>query len=307
MNKKIIVIGSINMDLVVYTDRHPEMGETVFGKQFSRFAGGKGANQAVAMARLGANVQMIGKVGEDEFGETLLTNLSKNGIDTHSILASHNTTGTAFITVDAKGQNSIVVVSGANSELSPVDIDDFTDEIKDADLLVMQLEIPMETVIHAAKLAHENGVQVILNPAPATELPPELLAQIDWIVPNESELAGLSGKPVSSLKEIRLAAEALKQKGCTNVLVTMGERGVFANTADSEVVFPSYKVQAVDTTAAGDAFIGGFATALAEGHSVEAALEMGCASGGLAVTKQGAQSSLPSREDVNLFLKHKLS
>lgn len=302
MTGKILIIGSLNMDLVVYTQRHPQIGETVFGSSFSTFTGGKGANQAVAMARLGAHVQMIGKIGEDDFGQALLDNLNKNEVRTETILTTTTQTGTALITVDSKGQNSIIVVPGANNTLTPQDIDLFETVIADMDLLVMQLEIPLETVCQAAKIAKRYDVTTILNPAPAVILPDEIYQLTDYLIPNEFELASLSGLSTQTKAQAEKAVNALKQKGVKNIVVTMGEKGVFWFGEKDQLFIPSISVEAVDTTAAGDAFIGGFATALAEGAALPDALNFGNAAGAIAVTKKGAQSSLPNRSEVERYL-----
>ncbi|MAT42315.1 MAG: ribokinase [Anaerolineaceae bacterium] len=303
MAGKIIVIGSLNMDLVVFTPRFPKIGETILGSSFSTFCGGKGANQAVAMARLGADVQMIGKIGKDEFGQTLLENLTANQVQTESVLEAEAQSGTAIITVDALGQNTIVVIPGANRELKPEDIYCLRETIQHSDYLVMQLEIPMETVVAAAKLAYESGVKIIVNPAPASDLPDDLYPLVDYLIPNESELSILSNLPVTTIEEVKAACAVLLQRGIKNLVVTMGEQGVFYRGEDQEISISAYPVQPVDTTAAGDAFIGGFVTALAAGLPIQTILNRASASGAISVTRQGAQTSLPYDHEVDQFLK----
>jgi len=303
MSHKIVVVGSLNMDLVAYTSRLPEMGETILGQDFQTFPGGKGANQAVAAARLGASVSMIGKVGQDSFGEILIDNLRNNGVNTEHILKDpQNPTGTAVITVDAEGRNTIVVISGSNYQLSPQDVERCRQVIASADVLLLQLETPIETVLRAAQLARESGVKVLLNPAPAQELPDALYTLVDVLIPNETEAALLTGFPVANPQQAVSAAETLLQKGVKNVLVTLGKQGSLWVDASGSRVTPSFEVSAVDSTAAGDAFIGGLGSALAQQTSIEDALRWGSAAGALAVTRKGAQSSLPSETELKAFL-----
>jgi len=303
MSHKIVVVGSLNMDLVAYTSRLPEMGETILGQDFQTFPGGKGANQAVAAARLGASVSMIGKVGQDSFGEILIDNLRNNGVNTEHILKDpQNPTGTAVITVDAEGRNTIVVISGSNYQLSPQDVERCRQVIASADVLLLQLETPIETVLRAAQLARESGVKVLLNPAPAQELPDALYALVDVLIPNETEAALLTGLPVANPQQAVSAAETLLHKGVKNVLVTLGKQGSLWVDASGSRVTPSFEVSAVDSTAAGDAFIGGLGSALAQQTSIEDALRWGSAAGALAVTRKGAQSSLPSETELKAFL-----
>jgi ribokinase len=298
MTGHIIVVGSLNMDLVVRIPRHPQIGETILGGEFGTFPGGKGANQAVAAARLGAAVKMIGRVGTDAFGAALLQALAKDGVDTTHVLQDREAaTGVALITVDANGRNTIVVASGANGRVSPADISAAESVFEGARVLLLQLECPLEAVAHAIQLARKHGVQVVLNPAPARSLDAALLSNVDYLIPNQTELARLSG-----LDSISPAVNHLQAMGVQRVIVTLGEEGVLVAEDKEQAQLPAHRVVAVDTTAAGDAFVGAFAVALAEGRSTREAAAWGNAAGALAVTKMGAQPSLPTRAEFNQFL-----
>jgi ribokinase len=306
--RKLLVIGSLNMDLVVYTERLPNEGETLLGTDFQTFPGGKGANQAVAAARLGADVSILGRVGSDDFGAELIRSLAQNGVGTGSVLReSDSPTGTAVITVDASGQNTIVVVPGSNFLLSPEDILAHQQLIHDADLVLLQLEIPLETVQQAAEVARSTSTRVILNPAPACELPQELLRLVDVLVPNETEAALLSGRSVQQPGDLFSAARQLRERGVGRVLITRGDQGAYYQDANTEMLIPACAVEAVDATAAGDAFIGAYAAALSQGLSHQVALRWSAAAGALTVTRRGAQSSLPSREELEQFLQNDFS
>jgi ribokinase len=303
MAAHITVVGSLNMDLIARTPRFPQPGETIIGDEFRTAPGGKGANQAVAAARLGAQVSMVGRVGRDAFAESLLNNLAAAGVDHTSVIHDPEAaTGVALIAVDDAGQNSIVVASGANARLSPVDVDGAEAAIAGADALLLQLESPLETVTRAAKVARAHGVSVILNPAPARPLPDALLALVDVLIPNESETALLTGLPVGDPVEAEAAATALRELGVGTVILTLGERGALLAREDGAEYFPAFEVTPVDTTAAGDAFVGGFAVALAEGRSLAEAVQWGNGAGALATTKLGAQPSLPTRQDLEGLL-----
>jgi ribokinase len=291
------------MDLVARAPRIPQPGETIIGRDFHTLPGGKGANQAVAAARLGATVAMVGRVGGDAFARLLLDNLAAAGVDHTSVTQdSGAATGVALIVVDAAGQNSIVVASGANMRLSPADVETAETAIASADVLLLQLETPLETVTRAAQIAHAHGVTVILNPAPARPLPPALLSLVDVLVPNESETALLTGLPIDSRARVEAAAGALRESGVGAVILTLGERGALLAQAGGTQVFPAFMVTAVDTTAAGDAFMGGLAVALAEGQSLAESIRWGNAAGALAATQLGAQPSLPTRRAVEKLL-----
>jgi ribokinase len=305
MTAHVTVVGSLNMDLVARAPRIPRPGETLIGTAFHTVPGGKGANQAVAGARLGARVSMVGRVGRDGFGEALLENLALDGIDhTFVIQDLEAATGVALIVVDDAGQNSIVVASGANMRLSPGDVDAAEAAIVGADVLLLQLESPLETVARAAEVAHAHGVPVILNPAPARKLPDTLLALVDVLIPNESETALLSDMPVDDQAHAEEAAAALMELGVGTVILTLGKRGALLAQAGGATHVPAFDVAPVDTTAAGDAFVGGFAVALAEEKTLLEAARWGNAAGALATTKMGAQPSLPTRQDVERLLGH---
>jgi ribokinase len=298
----ILVIGSLNADLVVRAPRFPAPGETIHGEDLVTFPGGKGANQAVAVARLGARVSMVGRVGKDAFGATLIDNLKQNHVDVKQIIRDGSTpTGTAVIIVDSQGQNSIVLSPGANAKVFPNDIK--PEAFANSSLLLLQFEIPIETVIHSANLAREKGLRILLNPAPAYTLPDELIVAADFILPNESELGLLTGSTLSDLTSIEAASRSLIVRGARNIIVTLGANGALIVNKEGAKHIQAYKVMVVDTTAAGDAFVGGFAVGLSNGKSLEDAVQYACACGALAATKFGAQPSLPLTEDVEYFLK----
>ena len=295
---KILVIGSLNADLVVRAPRFPSPGETIQGENLVTIPGGKGANQAVAAARLGAQVAIIGRVGTDTFGSMLINNLKRNKVNADRVIKDGSSaTGTAVIVVDSQGQNSIILSPGANGKVTPSDIN--PGSFSSSSLLLLQLEIPIETVIHSANLAREKGLLVLLNPAPAHDLPDDLLKTADYILPNETELGLLTGKPVKDLAMVGAAGLSLLARGAKNIIVTLGAQGALIVNKDGVKLIPSFKVNIVDTTAAGDAFIGGLAVGLLNGKSLEDAVQYACACGALAVTKFGAQPSLPTVEDVN--------
>ena len=300
---RIAVIGSLNMDLVVRAPRIPKPGETIIGADdLHMIPGGKGANQAYASAMLGAEVSMVGRVGDDMFGEQLITNLKKAGVDTHHITRdSDASTGIAMIVVEQGGQNSIVVSRGANGRVSPPDVSRAEAVIQSASLVLLQLEIPLPAVINAAQFAENHGVKVVLNPAPAQHLPAELLSLTDILIPNETEASMLS-VCVGTDDGIKQAAAKLCQSGVKTVVMTRGSRGASLITENEIVHFPSFPIEPVDTTAAGDAFVGSFAVALAEGRSISEAVMYGNAAGALASTKSGAQPSMPGRDDLNKML-----
>ncbi|MDX1613773.1 MAG: ribokinase [Candidatus Promineifilaceae bacterium] len=304
MSPTVTVVGSINIDLVTRTSRLPEPGETVIGGDLRTVPGGKGANQAVAAARLGASVAMVGRVGDDVFAQQLRDNLAAAGVDlTHVSTDGNAASGAALIAVDDQGQNSIVVAPGANAQLTVSDVEAARESIAAADVLLLQLEIPLPTVQRAAELAHTAGTTVILNPAPAQSLPEPLLSLVDVLIPNESETAVLTDLPAQELDELRAAAAALQAGGVATVILTLGQRGALLVDPADERLFPAFTVQrVVDTTAAGDAFVGGLAVALAEGLTLPQALPWGTAAGALAVTRPGAQPSLPQREEIEALL-----
>ncbi|KTT24610.1 ribokinase [Pseudomonas oryzihabitans] len=300
MHPDVIVIGSLNMDLVVRAPRLPKGGETLAGHSFATAPGGKGANQAVAAARLGATVAMIGCVGADPYGDFLTRSLVQEGIDCRGVsVAAEVPTGIASILVDAEGQNAIVIVAGGNGELSAAHLQAQESLLAEAKIVIAQLEVPLETVGDALARAHALGKTVILNPAPATgPLPAEWYAHIDYLVPNESEASLLTGLPVGNLQEAEAAARQLIAAGARQVLLTLGGQGLLQVTADSCRHHPATPVKAVDTTAAGDTFLGGFAAGLAEGLDVEAAIALGQHAAAIAVTRPGAQPSIPTRREL---------
>lgn len=303
MTARVAVAGSLNVDLVARAPRMPQPGETIIGSDFRRVPGGKGANQAVAAAKLGAQVAMVGRVGGDTFATQLRENMGSVGIDlTHVTEDPDAPTGVALIIVDDAGQNSIVVASGANAHFSPADVAAAEETLAAADVLLLQLESPLETVIRAAEIAAAHGVHVILNPAPAQELPDSLLSLVDALIPNESETALLTGRSVESDKDARAAARDLLAYGVETVIITLGERGALLTEDDSATLIPSFEVEVVDTTAAGDGFVGSFAVALAEGRTLQEAVRWGNAAGALAATKMGAQPSLPTRKALERLL-----
>ncbi len=296
----VLVIGSLNADLVVKSPRFPQPGETISGDDLQIIPGGKGANQAVAAARQGVKTTMVGRVGSDSFGPFLVENLKSNNVDTSQVLKTDSATGTAIIVVDANGQNSIVLSPGANGMVTPADVDSAS--FSNSGLLLLQLEIPTPTVLRAAQRAREHGMQVILNPAPAKPLPAELLFNVDILIPNESELALLTGLPVTDASSAEVAAKEILKQGVKTVIVTLGSKGALLVTAIQVKHVDTYKVNVVDTTAAGDAFIGGFASAILSGKSLEDSVRYGCACGALATTKFGAQPSLPTKDEVETFI-----
>jgi ribokinase len=303
MAPRIAVAGSLNMDLVVRSPRIPRPGETIIGGEYRHVPGGKGANQAIAAARLGAEVSMVGRLGRDAFGDQLRRNLAAGGVDTAFVLQEEGiATGVALIVVDDAGQNSIVVAPGANMRLSPADVDAAAHALAGADALLLQLESPLDAVIRAAEVARDHGVTVILNPAPARTLPPHLLCMVDVLIPNESEAALLTGLSVDSQSEAEEAAAALLQLGVGAAVLTLGARGALLAREGHRQIAPAFPVQPVDTTAAGDAFVAGFAVALAEGSTMADAVRWGNAAGALATTQHGAQPSLPSRTAVEQLL-----
>jgi ribokinase len=304
MKKTIVVVGSLNMDLVVRAPRHPQPGETLIGGDFQTFPGGKGANQAVAAARLGAAVRMIGRVGRDTFGDALLKTVLQDGVDTTFIRRDEQAaTGVALITLDAAGQNTIVVAPGANMQITPQDILDSEPAFSGADLLLIQLECPLEAVQTAAELAHRHGLQVVLNPAPARPLPASLLNQTDYLLPNEPELRLLANEEAN----VNTAAARLMAQGVRHLVVTLGEEGALLVTDQVQEKLPAFRVPVVDTVAAGDAFTAAFCVGLAEGKSLREAVVWGNAAGAIAVTRPGAQPAMPSREELIQFLKERHS
>ena len=299
----VLVVGSANMDMVVTTDRFPYPGETIFGKKFQTFSGGKGANQAVACAKLGIKTYFIGKIGNDDFGEALTKNMRRDGVNLdHIFIDPKESTGTALITVDNEGQNEIIVISGGNMNLSPSDIDSKIKLFRQVKVVLSQLEIPLDTVLKTAELCKNEGSVFILNPAPAFQLPDKLLNQIDFLTPNEIELAMISGLNVDDEESAANAAQVLINRGVGNVIVTMGAMGSLWVSKNKIVKFPTLKVQAVDTTGAGDAFNGALAFSLAKGNNSEKSIEFANRVASISVTRMGAQSSMPYYHEIELIL-----
>jgi ribokinase len=306
MQKSIVVIGSLNVDLVARVDRIPVPGETIIGLNFEMFSGGKGANQATAAARLGAPVKMIGKLGSDAFAAQLREGLEKSGVDTSCVENVGGPSGTALIESSADGENSIVVIPGANALLLPADIDRHRHEIEEAAIVLAQLEIPRETTEYLAYVVHAAGVPLILDPAPARHLSREVLSRVDWLTPNETEtqmLLGLTANGVSSTP-VPEAAARLLDMGVRNVILKLGARGVYLAGQDVEsVAIEGCEVEVVDTTGAGDAFNGAFAFALVHNEmDVREAAAFACGAAALSVTRAGAQASMPTLDECESFL-----
>ena len=298
----VVVFGSINMDLVVRTPRLPTPGETLTGHTFFTAPGGKGANQAVACARLGAPTRMVGRVGDDLFGEQLRASLRSFGVQDDGVLTTPGPSGVALIAVDDTAENTIVIVPGANGAVSIADIPRLERALDGARALLLQLEVPIETVVAAARAAHTRGVTVILDPAPALPLPDELYALADIITPNEHEAATLTGIAVRDDQGAIAAARALIARGARRVAIKLGARGALTADTEGEQFWSSFTVTPVDTVAAGDAFNGGLAVALSEGRSFDEAIRWGLAAGALSVTRHGAQPSMPERNEVLTLL-----
>lgn len=297
--KNIVVVGSCNTDMVIKSDRLPVPGETVLGGAFMMNPGGKGANQAVAIARLGGNVKFVAKTGNDLFGKQAVELYEEENINTDNMFSDNNLpSGVALIMVDSHGENCISVASGANANLTTKDIDKARQVIELSDILLMQLESPIETVEYAAKIAYEKGVKVVLNPAPAAFLPDELLKCLYTIIPNEVEAEMLSGIKVSDLESAKQAADIISSKGVDVVIITMGAKGALIKEGESFTFIPANKVDAVDTTAAGDTFCGAFCVGLSETMSIENAVKFATKAASITVTREGAQVALPYREEV---------
>jgi ribokinase len=299
----VLVVGSANMDLVVMAQRFPQAGETVFGGHFGMFPGGKGANQAVACAKLGGRTYFIGKMGKDVFRDKLLASMRQDGVRSNYILY-HPTeaTGIALITVDGRGQNAIVVVSGSNMKLLPSDLDHQKTIFTRIRVVLLQLEIPLPTVTRAVELAHQSGATVILNPAPARKLSRSLLKWVDYLTPNETEAELLTGLPVHSFRSAERAAARLLRAGVQNVIVTLGKRGCVLVNPEKTELFPAVRVKPLDTTAAGDAFNGALAYSLARGTPLLDAIPFANAVAAFSVTRLGAQSSMPTMKELRSFM-----
>lgn len=294
----VLVVGSANLDFTVQVDRVPRPGETILGRNLLMSFGGKGANQAVAARRAGAEVAFIGKVGEDQHGEQIRKHLEAVGIGRAGLSSDAGcSTGVAFILVEPAGGNQIVVVPGCNFRLTPAEIEAH-DDLFSGDILLLQLETPLETVFSALRRAKERGMRAILNPAPATPLPPELFPLVDLLTPNEPEASILAGVPVEDKRGAEKAGARLLELGCGGVIITLGAGGALWISKEGPQHFAGFSVRAVDSTGAGDAFNGALAAALAEGKAVQEAIPFANAAGALATTRRGAQESLPDRAAI---------
>ena len=297
--KKILVIGSSNTDMVIKTQSFPVPGETILGGRFLMNAGGKGANQAVAASRLGGMVTFIGKIGDDIFGKQAVQQLEDEGINVNFVAVDpENPSGVAMITVDRKAENTIVVAPGSNGTLSPEDFNKALSELSDAEFVLMQLEIPIPTVEYIARIAAQNQKKVILNPAPAAELSDELLQNLYIITPNETEAELLTGIKVTDQKSALKAASVLHEKGVEIVIITMGAAGAFLLINGESEIIKAPKVEAVDTTAAGDTFNGALVVALSEGKTMKESIAFANKAAAISVTRIGAQSSVPFRKEI---------
>lgn len=297
--KKILVIGSLNMDTVIETPRIPAPGETIMGKTVKLVPGGKGANQVYTIGKLGGNVSMIGAVGEDSFGEMLIDNLKRVNVDVSGVeRIAGGTTGQAFIPVDDTGENSIIVIGGTNGLVDEALLRRHEDLMDACDIVVMQQEIPLSTVMAAKELAVEKGKTIIVDPAPAAAMPDEFWKDIDYMKPNETELGILVGRALHTQEEYQAAAHEMLRKGVKHLLVTLGGKGCLFLSKEEEEFIPAVKVKAVDTTAAGDCFTGAFAVALSQGKAEREAIAFAQRASAIAVTRKGAQTSVPSYEEV---------
>jgi ribokinase len=302
MAPRIVVVGSSNTDMILKLDRIPRPGETVLGGEFVTAAGGKGANQAVAAARAGGAVTLVARVGHDMFGEQAIAGLLENGINVDHVYFDSSPSGVALIFVGSDGENSIGVGSGANARLSPADVAKAKGPIATADAVILQLETPLETVEAAAELAEAAGALVILNPAPAQDLPDSLLSKVSIITPNEIEAELLTGIAVNSDAACSRAADLLLDRGVKNVIITLGSRGAFVATPTARQLVSGFKVGQVDTTAAGDTFNGALAVALAEGIPLLEAVRFANAAAAISVTRMGAQPSVPNRNEIESLM-----
>ena len=301
---RVVVVGSTNVDLVVQAPKLPAPGESVLGGVFQQFQGGKGANQAVAAARGGASVEFIGRVGTDKYGEDAKASLSRAGVRlAHFVQDPELPTGIALIVVDAAGENQIAVAWGANGALSPNQIDEALEALETADVILTQLEMPIESVERVAELAHRLGKTFVLNPAPVQPLPDSLLMKVDIVTPNLGELGELTGRDIDSLDSVESAAKHLLSKGCGAVVVTQGPEGCLAVTPEESWWVKAIEVDARDTVGAGDCFSGNLAAALAEGLTLKEGIKWATVAAGLSVTRLGAQASMPARDEIERYLR----
>ncbi|WP_455541298.1 ribokinase [Prevotella fusca] len=299
--KKIVIVGSANTDMVISADHFPLPGETLMGTNFMTNFGGKGANQAVAAARLGGQTVFIGKVGNDNFGTSIISNLESEGINvSHLYTTQEISTGVALITTIPSGENSIIVNAGANGQLTADDVRDSEEIIAEAGTVLMQLETPVAALTEAAKLGKKHGAFTVLNPAPASPLPHELLENIDLLIPNETEASSISGVEIKDESTAMEAISAIQGMGVKNVIITVGSKGAIAKVDGKMIMVPAFKVKAIDTTAAGDTFCGALCVALSEGKDIEAAIRFGNKASSVSVTRKGAQLSIPQRKELEM-------
>lgn len=308
MNKKVTVVGSFIVDLMARTPHLPKAGETVKGIAFKMGPGGKGSNQAIAAKRANCDVTFVSKVGSDEFGDMALNTFKNEGLDTTYIFKDENLeTGTALIMVDdSTSQNEIVVTSGACDNITKENLDLCKQVIMDSDILLSQLEINIDAIESTIRLAHENKATIVLNPAPVQEISDEVLSLVDIITPNEVEASIITGYEVVTVEDAKVAATKLQEKGIKDVVITLGKQGVYVKSGDEDKFIEAYKVNAVDTTGAGDAFNGGFVTALSEGKDIFEACKFGNALAALSVTKIGTAPSMPTREEIEELMNKEL-
>ena len=301
--EKILIVGSSNTDITVRVRHLPSPGETVIGGDFIMGHGGKGANQAVAVSRLGGNAEFVCMVGNDLFGRNSMEQYKKEGISIANCFVSDKShSGLALISVDDNAENSIVVASGTNADISIEHIEKIRPLIEESSILLLQLEIPVETVLAAAEIAYRAGVRVILNPAPARNLPEEIFKYLYLIIPNQTELSTMTGIKVTDIESARQGIAVLRDKGLDSVIVTMGSKGALVSNSGMETFVEARKVEAIDTTAAGDTFCGGVCVGLAEGKDLEEAVRFATVASSLAVCKMGAQDSIPYRSEVDCKL-----
>ena len=297
----ITVVGSLNMDLVTEVKYTPSVGETIMGRGLDKIPGGKGANQGVTIGKLGGQVKMIGKIGKDDYGRSLLKSLKENNVNSEHVMFSNESTGLAFIMVNDNGDNSIVVIPGANFDFDKNDIQEKKEVIKSSDVLVCQLESPLDVIDEALDIAKATNTFTILNPAPGKKLPQSILRNVDLLTPNESELEILTDEKITDEKSLLKACSILMEQGIKKLIVTLGEKGSLLVDNSGHQMFKAMKVEAIDTTAAGDSFTGALAYAIDQGKSIEEAIDLATKVAALSVTKKGAQSSLPSMNEVNEF------
>mgnify|MGYP000688455125 CR=1 FL=1 len=299
--KKIVIVGSANTDMVISADHFPLPGETLMGTNFMTNFGGKGANQAVAAARLGGQTVFIGKVGNDNLGTSIISNLEAEGINvSHLYTTQETSTGVALITTIPSGENSIIVNAGANGQLTADDVRDSEEVLAEAGTVLMQLETPVAALTEAAKLGKKHGAFTVLNPAPASPLPHELLENIDLLIPNETEASSISGVEIKDESAAMEAISAIQGMGVKNVIITVGSKGAIAKVDGKMIMVPAFKVKAIDTTAAGDTFCGALCVALSEGKDIEAAIRFGNKASSVSVTRKGAQLSIPQRKELEM-------